>query len=130
MDRLAPVDVVIVGSGWCGMIMAKEIATRTPLSVLVLERGGPFRGYGAFAEDMDEVDTFIRMRHAENPANGHGLSARGAERAEAYKNYFLNFSVDSKRLEPNAVVVAADSKQSHRPLRFEASGIARMYRPD
>ena len=55
------------------------------------------------------------IRHAENPANGHGLSARGAERAEAYKNYFLNFSVDSKRLEPNAVVVAADSKQSHRP---------------
>ena len=55
------------------------------------------------------------IRHAENPANGHGLSPRGEERAEAYKNYFLNFTVDSKRLEPNAVVVAADSKQSHRP---------------
>ena len=70
METLAPVDVVIVGSGWSGMIMAKEIATRTPLSVLVLERGGPFRGFAAYAEEMDEVDTFIRMRHAENPATG------------------------------------------------------------
>ena len=42
-------------------------------------------------------------------------SARGEERAEAYKNYFLNFTVDSKRQEPDAVLVAADSKQSHRP---------------
>jgi len=55
------------------------------------------------------------IRHAEDPANGHGLSARGEERAKAYKNYFLNFTVDSKAREPNAVVVAADSKQSHRP---------------
>jgi len=55
------------------------------------------------------------IRHAENPADGHGLSPRGEERAEAYKNYFLNFTVDSKRQEPNAIVVAADSKQSHRP---------------
>ena len=55
------------------------------------------------------------IRHAENPDNGHGLSARGEERAKAYKDYFLKFTVDSKRLEPNAVLVAADSKQSHRP---------------
>src|SRR5262249_42864655 len=50
--------------------MAKEIASRTALAVLVLERGGPFRGPGAHAAEMDEVDTFIRMRHADNPANG------------------------------------------------------------
>jgi len=43
------------------------------------------------------------------------LSPRGEERAKAYVNYFENFTVDSKRLEPQAVVVAADSKQSHRP---------------
>ena len=41
MDRLKPVDVVIVGGGWTGLIMAKEIATRTSHSVLVLERGAP-----------------------------------------------------------------------------------------
>jgi len=69
----------------------------------------------ADAQEGPKNAVLLIIRHAENPANGHGLSARGAERAEAYKNYFLNFSVDSKRLEPNAVVVAADSKQSHRP---------------
>ena len=70
MDSLAPVDVVIVGAGWAGMIMAKEIASRTPLSVLMLERGGPFRGYAAYAEEMDEVDTQVRFRHVESAAKG------------------------------------------------------------
>jgi broad specificity phosphatase PhoE len=55
------------------------------------------------------------IRHAEDPANGHGLSPRGKERAKAYINYFQNFTVDGKRREPEAVLVAADSKQSHRP---------------
>src|SRR5262245_2408856 len=55
------------------------------------------------------------IRHAENPATGHGLSLRGEQRAEAYKDYFTNFTVDSKRLEPQAVFAAKDSKQSHRP---------------
>ena len=55
------------------------------------------------------------IRHAENPADGHGLSPRGEERAKAYKNYFQNFTVDGKRREPEAVLVAADSKHSHRP---------------
>jgi hypothetical protein len=69
----------------------------------------------ATAQEGPKNSVVLIIRHAENPANGHGLSPRGEERAEAYKNYFLNFTVDSKRLEPNAVVVAADSKQSHRP---------------
>jgi hypothetical protein len=69
----------------------------------------------ADAQEGPKNAVVLIIRHAENPANGHGLSPRGEERAEAYKNYFLNFTVDSKRLEPNAVVVAADSKQSHRP---------------
>lgn len=88
METLAPVDVVIVGSGWCGMIMAKEIATRTPLSVLVLERGGPFRGYAEFGADMDEVDTFIRMRRAESPANGlFTTRANSKDRANPLRQY-------------------------------------------
>jgi len=69
----------------------------------------------AHSQEGPKNSVVLIIRHAENPANGHGLSPRGKERAEAYKNYFLNFTVDSKRLEPNAVVVAADSKQSHRP---------------
>jgi broad specificity phosphatase PhoE len=69
----------------------------------------------ADAQEGPKNSVVLIIRHAESPESGHGLSARGEERAEAYKNYFLNFSVDSKPLEPNAVVVAADSKQSHRP---------------
>ena len=69
----------------------------------------------AHAQEGPKNSVILIIRHAENPANGHGLSPRGEERAKAYKNYFQNFTVDSKRLEPNAVVVAADSKQSHRP---------------
>src|ERR1700754_4111584 len=88
MENLAPVDVVIVGSGWSGMIMAKEIASRTPLKVLVLERGGPFRGYGAYGAEMDEVDTFIRMRQAENPANGLWTTRASAkDRANPIRQY-------------------------------------------
>ena len=69
----------------------------------------------AHAQEGPKNSVLLIIRHAENPADGHGLSPRGEERAEAYKNYFLNFTVDSKRQEPNAIVVAADSKQSHRP---------------
>src|SRR4030095_13324372 len=69
----------------------------------------------AEAQEGPKNSVILIIRHAEDPANGHGLSARGEQRAEAYINYFQNFTVDSKRLEPNAVVVAADSKQSHRP---------------
>src|SRR6266478_9930468 len=88
MESLAPVDVVIVGAGWAGMIMAKEIATRTSLNVLVLERGGPFRGYAAYMAEMDEVDTQIRGRRFENAANGiftHRTSYK--ERANPIRQY-------------------------------------------
>jgi broad specificity phosphatase PhoE len=69
----------------------------------------------ADAQEGPKNSVILIIRHAENPANGHGLSPRGEERAKAYINYFQNFTVDSKRLEPNAVLVAADSKHSHRP---------------
>jgi len=69
----------------------------------------------AHAQEGPKNSTVLIIRHAENPPNGHALSPRGKERAEAYKNYFLNFTVDSKRVEPNAIIVAADSKHSHRP---------------
>src|SRR5437870_3251989 len=37
MKRLKPADVVIVGGGWAGLSMAKEVTSRTSLSVLVLD---------------------------------------------------------------------------------------------
>jgi broad specificity phosphatase PhoE len=69
----------------------------------------------AQAQDGPKNATVLIIRHAEDPGGGHGLSPRGEQRAEAYKNYFLNFAVDSKPRKPEAVLVAADSKQSHRP---------------
>src|ERR1044071_8447660 len=70
---------------------------------------------GAAGQEGPKNSVVLIIRHAEDPPSRPGLSPRREERAEAYINYFQNFTVDSKRLEPNAVVVAADSKQSHRP---------------
>jgi gluconate 2-dehydrogenase alpha chain len=60
MKALPPVDVVIVGGGWTGLLMAKELGSRTSLSVVVLERGGP-RKTENYSSDMDELDYAIRM---------------------------------------------------------------------
>ena len=69
----------------------------------------------ADAQEGPKNSVVLIIRHAEDAGRGHGLSARGAERAEAYKNYFQNFTIGSLRREPNDILVAADSKQSHRP---------------
>jgi hypothetical protein len=69
----------------------------------------------ADAQDGPKNGVVLIIRHAENPDTGHGLSPRGEQRGEAYKDYFKNFTVDSKRLEPNVIFAAKDSKQSHRP---------------
>ena len=41
MTNLKPVDVAIIGGGWTGLAMAKELVSRTSVSVLALERGAP-----------------------------------------------------------------------------------------
>jgi len=61
MKALPAVDVVIVGGGWTGLLMAKELGSRTPLSVVVLERGGP-RQIADYLDDMDELDYAVRHR--------------------------------------------------------------------
>jgi gluconate 2-dehydrogenase alpha chain len=61
VKQLPEVDVVIAGGGWNGLVMAKELATRTNLSILVLESGGP-RKPGEYAEGMDELDYGIRLK--------------------------------------------------------------------
>jgi len=68
MIQMPRADVVIVGAGWTGLVMAKEIATRTPLSVVVLERGGPIRTTAQYAAGMDELDFEIRLRMKQNIA--------------------------------------------------------------
>jgi len=60
MRTLPAVDVVVVGGGWAGLLMAKELGSRTSLSIVVLERGGP-RKTENYSTDMDELDYAIRM---------------------------------------------------------------------
>ena len=66
MKTLKPTDVVIIGSGWSGLVMAKEVATRTALNVVVLERG-PARRLADYANGMDEINT-RRVGLLQNPA--------------------------------------------------------------
>jgi gluconate 2-dehydrogenase alpha chain len=61
MKTLPAVDAVIIGGGWAGLLMAKELGSRTALSIAVLERGVP-RHPSDYADAMDELDYAIRMR--------------------------------------------------------------------
>jgi hypothetical protein len=67
------------------------------------------------AQEGPKDAVVLIIRHAEDADSGDGISPRGEQRAEAYKNYFLNFSVDSPRREPSVVFAAKDSRKSHRP---------------
>jgi hypothetical protein len=69
----------------------------------------------AASQDGPKDAVVIIIRHAEDAPSGRGLSSQGEQRAEAYKDYFLNFAVDSKRLEPEAIFAANDSLRSYRP---------------
>jgi hypothetical protein len=69
----------------------------------------------ADAQEGPKNATVLVIRHAEDADSGEGISPQGQQRAEAYKNYFLNFTVDSKQREPAVIFAAKDSKKSHRP---------------
>jgi gluconate 2-dehydrogenase alpha chain len=61
VKTLPRIDVVIVGGGWSGLLLAKELGARTSLSVAVLEKGGP-RKTADYFDGMDELDYAIRNR--------------------------------------------------------------------
>ncbi len=71
--------------------------------------------FTAHGQDGPKNSVVLIIRHAEDAGSGDGISPLGEKRAEAYKNYFLNFTIDSKRLEPAVIFAAKDSKKSHRP---------------
>ncbi len=71
--------------------------------------------FAADAQDGPKDAVVLIIRHGEDADSGDGISPLGQQRAEAYKNYFLNFTVDSKRREPAVIFAAKDSKKSHRP---------------
>ena len=61
--------------------------------------------------------TVLLIRHAEKPAHGDGLSPAGVARADAYVNYFENYSINSSApIELTALFAAANSSSSHRPV--------------
>jgi broad specificity phosphatase PhoE len=62
------------------------------------------------------------IRHAEETENDGGLSTAGEARAKAYVNYFRNFTIDGRPLQPDYMLAAADSRNSLRPrLTLEPS---------
>jgi gluconate 2-dehydrogenase alpha chain len=61
MKTLPRVDAAIIGGGWTGLLMAKELGAHTSLSVVVLERGGA-RKKADYAAGMDELDYNVRFR--------------------------------------------------------------------
>ncbi|QDH15266.1 GMC family oxidoreductase [Oecophyllibacter saccharovorans] len=63
----AKTDVVIVGAGWAGSIMAREM-TEAGLNVVVLERGDMRRTAveGAYPDSLDELRGNIRKRLFQN----------------------------------------------------------------
>jgi gluconate 2-dehydrogenase alpha chain len=59
MKTLPAVHVVIVGGGWTGLLMAKELGSNSALSIVVLERGGSPKAE-EYVAGMDELDFAIR----------------------------------------------------------------------
>jgi gluconate 2-dehydrogenase alpha chain len=82
MKTLAPVDVAIIGGGWSGLLMAKELGSRTALSIAVLERGGLHQP-DEYLFGMDELDYAVRLRMMQDPSEQtvtfrHNLQERAA----------------------------------------------------
>ncbi len=60
--QLKPVDVLLVGYGWTGGILAKELAS-TGLKILALERGGPRDTSPDFLEPSKDDEIRFAVRH-------------------------------------------------------------------
>src|ERR1700692_2700490 len=78
MENLKPVDVAIIGGGWTGLMMAKEITSRTGLTVAVLERGIP-RKTADYATDMGQLHSHVRTGMMEKHGGGeiHARALKG-----------------------------------------------------
>jgi gluconate 2-dehydrogenase alpha chain len=67
MKTMPATDVVIIGGGWTGLLMAKELGKRTPHSIVVFERGG-MRKQSEYMQGMDELDYFVRLHMMQDPS--------------------------------------------------------------
>ncbi len=61
MKTLPKTDAVVIGGGWTGLLIAKELAARSSVKVVVLERGAP-RRIENYTGGMDELDYNVRYR--------------------------------------------------------------------
>jgi gluconate 2-dehydrogenase alpha chain len=61
-NKLPPVDIVIVGMGWTGGILAKELGP-TGLKIVVLERGAPRSPQNDFAVPLIRDELRFASRH-------------------------------------------------------------------
>ena len=66
MKTLPSTDVVIIGGGWTGLLMAKELSARSAVSIVVLERGRS--RIPEYSSGMDELDYFVRMHMMQDPS--------------------------------------------------------------
>jgi gluconate 2-dehydrogenase alpha chain len=90
MKTLPSVDAVIIGAGWTGLLMAKELGSRTALSVVVLERGGP-RKSNDYGEDMDELDYAVRLRMMQDASNETVTLRHNANQRALPLRHFASF---------------------------------------
>ena len=82
--KLPPVDIIMVGFGWTGGILAKELAP-TGLKIVALERGGPRDTYPDFAAPRahDELRYAQRQELMQDPARGDTLTFRNTMKETA-----------------------------------------------
>jgi hypothetical protein len=80
------------------------------MSVMLFWMGVPYTFAGHLKSSI-----IIIVRHAEKPDIGDGLAPAGDARANAYVDYFKNFTVDSKSIHFDYLFAAKDSHESKRP---------------
>jgi hypothetical protein len=80
-------------------------------SVLLLWMGGVQYMYAGQLRRT----VIVIIRHAEKPDAGDGLAPAGIARANAYVDYFKNFSVNSTPIHFDYLFAAKDTQESKRP---------------
>ncbi len=86
MKTLPSTDVVIIGGGWTGLLMAKELSARSPVSIVILERGRA--RMADYTSAMDELDYFVRLHMMQDPSReAVTLRHRDSERALPIRQY-------------------------------------------
>jgi gluconate 2-dehydrogenase alpha chain len=86
VKTLPSTDVLIIGGGWTGLLMAKELSAHTPVSIVVLERGRDRQA--DYIKGMDELDFFVRLHMMQDPSRETPtLRHRDSERALPIRQY-------------------------------------------